>query len=85
MRINHHQDNEHKEEHNRADNGEAIKVLLDNARTHLAGHGALDDLANARALSGVEHDERDNANAGNDEQDKQDDKQRTQGNSLLSS
>ena len=74
--------------HNGADDreraGDAVEVLLDDARTGLGGvHRAGDHVGDARALAGVQQDEHDEADARNDEQDERDDEERIQGSSLF--
>ena len=84
MRVDNHQHDERQQEHNRQDNGDAIKVFLDNTRTSLRGvYRAGDHVRNPRALTRVQQDEYDKANARDDEQRNYDNEERIQGSSLF--
>ena len=85
LRVDDHQHDERQQEHHREDDGDAVEVLLHDARARLRGvHGAGDHVGYARALAGMQQDEHDEAQARDDEQDEHDDKERVQGVSLLS-
>lgn len=84
MRVDDHENDQGKNKYNRADDSEAVKVLLYDARAHLTGHRTLDHLADTSALTRVEHDESNKTNARDGEEDKHDNKQSVQCNSLLS-
>ena len=67
----------HKQEDDREDDGDAIKVLLNDAGTGLRRvHGAGDHIGDARALAGVQENEDDEAQAGDDQQGDKDDQKR---------
>ena len=84
VRVNDHENHEREQEHDSAADGDAVEVLLDDARTGLGGvHRAGDHVGDARALAGVQQDEHDEADARNDEQDERDDEERIQGSSLF--
>lgn len=85
VRINDHQNDEANAEHDCASNGDAIKVLLDDAGARLVGvHGAGDHFIDAGTLARMEHDEYDKADAGGNQQDKHENKQKIQFDLLLS-
>ena len=69
LRIHDHERNERKHEDDRENNGDAIEVLLNDARTGLGRiDGAGDHIANARALTRVQHDERNQTDTGDAQQ-----------------
>lgn len=79
MGINDHQHQQRNEKNKREDDGDAIEVLLDDARTGLRGiHRAGDHVGDARALAGMQQNEYDQTCAGHDQQDQKDDNERTQ-------
>ena len=84
MRIDDHQhEQRHQEDHGEHDR-DAIEVLLDDAGARLGGiHGAGDHVGDARALAGMQQDEDDQADAGHDQQDEEDDNERIQLSSLF--
>lgn len=85
VRINDHKNNEANAEHDCASNSDTIKVLFDNAGARLVRvHGASDHLVNASALARVKHDENDEADAGGNQQNKHENKQKIQFDLLLS-
>lgn len=85
VRINDHQNDERNAEHDCAGNGDAIKVLLDDAGARLVGiHGACDHFINASTLARVKHDENDETDAGGNQQNEHDNKQKIQFDLLLS-
>ena len=82
--VDDHKDDKRKHEDDRERDGDAVEVLLDDARTGLGGvHRAGDHVGDARALAGMQQDEHDEADARNDEQDERDDEERIQGSSLF--
>lgn len=83
-RIYDHKRDQRQQEDDREDDGDAIKILLNDAGTGLRRvDGAGDHIGDARALAGVQQDEHDEADARNDEQDERDDEERIQGSSLF--
>lgn len=84
VRVDDHEHDERQHEDDRERDGDAIEVLLDDARAGLRGvHRARDHVGDAGALAGMQQDEHDEAQARNDEQDKHDDKERVQDSSLF--
>lgn len=79
MREDDHKNDQGKKEDNRESNGDAIEILLHQAS---AGVGVIqaagDGIRNTSALTRMKHDESNQANAGTDKQDKEDDNQRRQ-------
>ena len=76
MRVNNHQHEKGHDENDREDDRDAIKVLLDDARTRLRGvHRAGNHVGDAGALAGMQKNEDDQANAGDDQQDQHEDEQ----------
>ena len=75
-RIHDHKRDKRQQEDDREDDGDAIKVLLDDARTRLRGvHRAGNHVGDAGALAGMQKNEDDQANAGDDQQDQHEDEQ----------
>ena len=78
LRINEHQHDNGNEEHDCADDGNAVEVLLDDAGAGLRGiHGTGDHIGNTRALAGMQQNEDDQANAGQEQKNQKDNYQRT--------
>lgn len=85
VRINDHQNEKADAENQRTRDGDTVKILLDDAGASLVGiHGAGDHFINARALARVEHDEHNKSDAGSNQQDKHENKQKIQFDLLLS-
>ena len=85
MRINDHQDDEGQHENNRANNGDAVKVLFDDARAGLRRiHRAGDHVGDTGSLARMHEDEHDHTDTGQNQQNQKDNNQRTQGFTLLS-
>ena len=83
LRKNDHEHDERNEEHDRKNDCEAIEVLLNDARAVArVVKGARNGIGNARSLSGMQHDEDDQAGTRHDKQDQEDDKQRGHDSSL---
>lgn len=77
LRVDDHQHDERQQEHHREDDGDAVEVLLDDAGTGLRRvHGAGDHIGDARALAGVQENEDDETQAGDDQQGDEDDQKR---------
>lgn len=77
--IHDHEDEKYEHEDDGAHDGDAVEVLLDDARTSLVGvHGACDHIADARSLTGVKKNENDKASARNNQQKNKNDKQSVQ-------
>ena len=77
-RIHDHQRNKRQHKHYSKDDGDAIKVLLDNAGSRLGRiHRAGNHVRNARALTGMQQDEDDEAQTGDNQQGDEDDQKRT--------
>ena len=74
--VNDHENHEREQEHDSAADGDAVEVLLDDARARLCGvHGARDHIRDARALARVHENEDDKADAGQNQQNQEDDYQ----------
>ena len=85
MRVDDHQDEQGDEEHDRACDGDAIEILLDDARARLRRiHGACDGIGDARPLARMHEDEDDEADARQEQQHQEDDYQGSQLFTLLS-
>ena len=79
MGVDDHQHQQRNQEHDREDDGDAIEVLLDDARTGLRGiHRAGNHVGDARALAGMQQNEHDQTCAGHNQQDQKNDNERTQ-------
>ena len=75
--VNDHENHEREQEHDSAADGDAVEVLLHDARARLRGvHGAGDHVGYARALAGMQEDEDDETQAGDDQQGDKDDQKR---------
>ena len=80
VRIDDHQHDERHHEDDREDDGDAVQVLLHDARAGLRGlDRAGYHVGDAGALAGMQQDEHDEPQAGNDQQDQHDDEERIQG------
>lgn len=76
-RIHDHKRNKRQQEDDREDDGDAIKVLLNDAGAGLRGiHGTGDHIGDARALAGVQQNEDDETQAGDDQQGDKDNQKR---------
>ena len=76
-RIHDHKRDKRQQVDDREDDGDAIKVLLDDAGTGLGRvHGAGDHIGDARALARMQQNEDDETQAGNDQQGDKDDQKR---------
>lgn len=76
-RIHNHERDKRQQEDDREDDGDAVEVLLDDTGTGLGRvHGAGDHIGDARALSGVQENEDDETQAGDDQQGDEDDQKR---------
>lgn len=76
-RIYDHKRDQRQQEDDREDDGDAIKILLNDAGTGLRRvDGAGDHIGDARALAGVQENEDDEAQAGDDQQGDEDDQKR---------
>ena len=76
-RIHDHKRDKRQQEDDRKDDGDAVEVLLDDAGTGLRRvDGAGDHIGDARALAGVQENEDDEAQAGDDQQGDEDDQKR---------
>lgn len=76
-RIYDHKRDQRQQEDDREDDGDAIKILLNDAGTGLRRvHGAGDHIGDARALAGMQEDEDDETQAGDDQQGDKDDQKR---------
>ena len=74
--VDDHENHEGKQKHDGAADGDAVEVLLDDARARLGGvHGARDHIRDARALARVQENEDDKADAGQNQQNQEDDYQ----------
>ena len=76
-RIHNHERDKRQQEDDREDDGDAVEVLLDDAGTGLRRvDGAGDHIGDARALAGVQENEDDEAQAGDDQQGDENDQKR---------
>ena len=63
VRIDDHQHEQRNEEDDREDDRDAVKILLNDARSRLRGvHRTRNHIGNAGALAGMQQDENDQAN-----------------------
>ena len=74
--VNDHENPQREQEHDSAADGDAVEVLLDDARARLGRiHGARDHVRDARALARMHENEDDKADAGQNQQNQEDDYQ----------
>ena len=84
LRIHDHERNKRKHEDDRENNGDAIEVLLYDARAGLRGvHRRGDHVGNAGTFAGMQQNENDQAEPGDDEQGDKDEQKRIQGNATF--